>query len=87
MTEVSDSASSKRNGLTDADAQAIAVECAAKYRNVALARNYPPHGFASVMVEVSDVFLPELLEGVDVSRVQLVPCGDELTLTFTTRDT
>lgn len=69
--------------LQERDPQAIAIECAAKYRNVALSGDKYGTGFTTVTIEVSDIYLPDLLEGIAVSRVQLVPLCDKLTLVFT----
>lgn len=69
----------------DTDWQAVAVECAAKYKNVALGEDRYGTGptTVEVTIEISNVFLPKLLEGEDVSHVQLRPSGDELMLWFT----
>lgn len=72
------------DGCRDRDHAAIAIECAAKYRNVALSDRAVAYGagYADVMIEVSGQFLPDLLDGVRVSGVRLVPQGDELTFVF-----
>lgn len=62
------------------DHDALAIERAAKYQNVYLGENS-----WSVAVMVSSQLIPELLKGVEVKHVQLVPCGDELQLQFTAR--
>lgn len=54
----------------DIDGRAAAILCADQYENVALGEN--GH---TVMVEMSDIFLPDALKGFAVSHVQLVPMG------------
>lgn len=62
----------------------VTIEPAAKYTNVKLSEGNPQSGRREyeVTIKVSDVLLPEMIRGIWVNRVQLVPMGDELVLVF-----
>ncbi len=67
----------------DDDAPATAIDAASKYDNVALDEGWPFRRTVHVDVEITDVFLPSLLDGLAVSRVKLQPFRDTLALVFT----